>query len=109
MDGRRHNSQQNTGSRTSAEQLAGLASQATPVVLPDGNGGFDLCPELLTEEELIRFLRIPEVSKAKDHHNVIENLKRMHDLPCIHICKTPLYPFEAIRQWILNKVKKEQR
>jgi hypothetical protein len=60
-------------------------------------------PELLTEEELVIFLRIPEVSKAKNYHNVIENLKRMHDLPRIHICGKPLYPIEAIRKWIQEK------
>jgi len=75
----------------------------TPAVLPDGNGGFTVCPELLTEEELVVFLRIPEVSKSKNHHNVIENLKRMHDLPRIHICGKPLYPLEEIRQWIKKK------
>lgn len=66
-------------------------------------------PVLLTEHELINLLRIPEVSGAQDYHNVVENLKRMHDLPCIHISKTPLYPFEAVREWILDKVKKERR
>ncbi|MHC4226559.1 MAG: helix-turn-helix domain-containing protein [Planctomycetota bacterium] len=30
----------------------------TPAVLPDGSGGFTPCPELLTEEEAIRFLRL---------------------------------------------------
>ena len=30
----------------------------TPAVLPDGNGGFMPCPELLTETEAIRFLRL---------------------------------------------------
>jgi hypothetical protein len=78
-------------------------------VLPDGNGGFMPCPELLTEEELIRFLRVPEISRAADPHNVIENLKRMLDLPCIHVCKKPLYPVEAVRRWIEEKVRKEQR
>jgi hypothetical protein len=77
--------------------------------LPEGHGGFGPCPYLLTEDELIRFLRIPAVSKAEDYHNVIENLKRMHDLPCIHICKQPLYPLEAIRKWIEDKLLKEQR
>lgn len=81
----------------------------TPVVLPDGNGGFTPCPELLTEEELIVFLRIPHISKAKDCHNVIENLKRMHNLPCIHICKQPLYPLRAILRWVEEKLLKEQR
>ena len=29
-----------------------------PAVLPDGNCGFTPCPELLTEEETIRYLRL---------------------------------------------------
>jgi hypothetical protein len=66
-------------------------------------------PLLLTEDELTALLRIPEISKAGDYHHVIQNLMRMHDLPCIHISKTPLFPFEAVRQWILNKVEKERR
>jgi hypothetical protein len=78
------------------------------LILPDGYGDFTPCPELLTEEELIRFLRIPEISKAENHHNVIENLKRMHDLPCIHICKKSLYPLNAVRKWIEDKLLKEQ-
>ena len=73
---------------------------AIPSVLRDVNGGFAPCPELLTEEELIIFLRIPEISKSQDYHNVIENLKRMHDLPRIHICGKPLYPLDEIREWI---------
>ena len=72
-------------------------------VLPDGNGGLVPCPALLTEEELIRFLRIPAVSSAKNHHNVVENLKRIHGLPRIHICGKPLYPREAIKQWIRER------
>ncbi len=27
-------------------------------VLPDGNGGFTACPEVLTEEEAVRYLRL---------------------------------------------------
>lgn len=77
----------------------------THAVLSDGNGEFALCPDLLTEEELIIFLRIPHVSNARNYHNVIENLKRMHGLPKIHICGKPLYPREAINEWIKNKTK----
>ena len=33
-----------------------------PAVLPDGNGGFMPCPELLTEEEAIRFLRLDAIA-----------------------------------------------
>ena len=59
--------------------------------------------ELMTESEVIQFLRIPKVSNSKDYHNVIENLKRMHDLPRVHICGKPLYPREAIKEWIKEK------
>jgi len=75
----------------------------SPAILPDGNGGFVPCPELLTEEELIAYLRIPQVSNSKNYHNVIENLKRVHGLPRIHICGKPLYPLEEIREWIRKK------
>jgi hypothetical protein len=85
------------------ERTAGMFM--SPSVLPNGNGDFTPCPELLTEEELIVFLRIPEVSKSEDYHNVIENLKRMHDLPRIHICGKPLYPLEEIREWIKKKTR----
>lgn len=64
---------------------------------------------LLTEDELIDVLRIPEIFKGKNPHNVIDNLKRMHGLPCIHICYQPLYPVEAIHQWIMEKIEKEQK
>ena len=63
-------------------------------------------PVLMTESELIAFLRIPEVSKARNYHNVISNLKRMHDLPRIHICGQPLYPREAIQEWIRDRTNK---
>lgn len=36
----------------------------TPAVLPDGNGGFTPCPELLTDEEAIRYLRLDQVNIA---------------------------------------------
>ena len=71
--------------------------------LSDGNGGYMPCPELLTEAELIRLLRVPEVSKANDYSNVIANLKRMHDLPRIHLCGKTLCPTREIMKWIIEK------
>lgn len=75
-------------------------------ILPGPNGQYRPCPDLLTEAELIEYLRIPEISKAKDYHNVIDNLKRFHDLPRIHICGQPLYPRESIQEWIRTKTVK---
>ena len=59
--------------------------------------------ELMTESEVIQFLRIPEISNSKDYHNVIENLKRVRGLPRIHICGKTLYPRKAIKEWIEKK------
>ena len=39
----------------------------------------DIFPELMTENELVEFLRIPVVSQVEDYGNVIANLKRMED------------------------------
>lgn len=69
----------------------------------------DSFPELMTRSEIIRFLRIPEISKASDFNNVVDNLQRMHELPCIHICKQPLYPLVAVRQWLEDKLAKEHK
>lgn len=69
----------------------------------------DSFPELMTRAELIRFLRIPEISKAGNFDNVIDNLQRMHGLPCIHIARQPLYPLIGVRRWIEDKLAKEQK
>ena len=77
-----------------------MSNQAALSALPDGNGGFVPCPELMTEPEVIEFLRIPEISNSKDYHNVIEHLKRVRGLPRIHICRRALYPKKAILEWV---------
>ena len=64
-------------------------------------------PELMTETELMQFLRIPDVSPGANPHNVVDNLKRFHHLPCIHISRQPLYPLAAVRRWVEAKLAKE--
>lgn len=68
----------------------------------DPSGPFQ---DLMTEADLIRFLRIPEISTAKDHHNVIANLIRFRDLPRIHIGKRLLFPKKAILEWVDQNTK----
>ena len=75
----------------------------------EANNPSDGFPELMTERELVEFLRIPAVSKSDDYGNVISNLKRMRGLPCIHICRQPLYPREAIQLWIKQQTKQDHR
>lgn len=80
-----------------------------PRAKKDNKPGSEKWPVLLTEKELVRLLRVPEVSKAKSYHNVIEQLKRFHNLPCLHICRQPLYPLDSILEWLKQKVQKEYR
>ena len=70
-----------------------------------GQNGF---PELLTESELIEFLRVPLVSRAENPHHVIEHLRRMRGLPCVHICRQPLFWKPAIRDWLQQQVEAGQ-
>jgi hypothetical protein len=66
----------------------------------DAHARFGGNPDLLTEDEIIHFLRIPEISDSKDYHNVVEHLKRVRGLPRIHICRRALYPRKAILEWV---------
>ena len=77
-----------------------ITDTTEPAVLPDRNGGFTSYPELLTEEELVIFLRIPEISGSQNYHNVVEHLKKVRGLPRIHICHKVLYPKKAVLEWV---------
>ena len=83
----------------STQEYAKLAA-----ILPGPNDECGLCPIVMTEEELIRFLRIPEISGAANHHHVIENLKRMHGLPRIHLCGKTVYLTDSVKQWLQQRV-----
>ena len=73
-------------------------------VLPRQGGSFISCPTVMTEEELIRFLRIPEISNATDYRHVIENLKRAHGLPRIHLCGKTVYLTDSVKAWLEKHV-----
>jgi hypothetical protein len=64
------------------------------------NQNQNIYPELLTENELIEFLRISEISNSKDYHNVIEHLKKFRGLPRVHICRKVLFPKKAVLEWL---------
>ncbi len=70
------------------------------ITMPDGVNAWWPVPQLMTQNEVIRFLRIPEISAAKNQHNVIEHLKRYRSLPRIRLCNKTLYPLNAILEWI---------
>jgi hypothetical protein len=66
-------------------------SFSTPAILPDGNGGFTPCPELLTENEAIRYLRLD----IDGPHNPNGTLKYYRDqgvLRAVRIGRNLRYP-----------------
>jgi hypothetical protein len=79
-------------------------TQKLPAISPDSQGRYYACPTVMTEEELVRFLRIPEISNAVNHHHVIENLKRRHGLPRIHLCGKNVYLTDSVKQWLQQHV-----
>ena len=73
-------------------------------ILPSSDSQFIPCPTVMTEEELIRFLRIPEISNAQSHRNVVENLKRTRGLPRIHLCGKAVYLTGAVKTWLESHI-----
>ncbi len=73
-------------------------------ILPNRDGEFGLCPTIMIEEELIRFLRIPEISNARSHRNVVENLKRTRGLPRIHLCGKTVYLTDSVKAWLEDHI-----
>ena len=66
-------------------------SFSAPAILPDGNGGFTPCPELLTENEAIRYLRLD----IDGPHNPNGTLKYYRDqgvLRAVRIGRNLRYP-----------------
>ena len=57
-------------------------------------------PDLMTEEELVDYLRISKISSSKNYGNVVRNLKSVRGPPRINLCRTMLYPLKAVRKWI---------
>ena len=60
-------------------------------------------PDLMTEQELVQFLRIPMISKSTDYSNVIKNLIRFRDLPRVEVCNRLLFPKQAILEWVKSE------
>ena len=80
----------------------------TPTVLPDGNGGFTPCPELLTEYEAIRYLRLDTI-KIK---NPTATLRRYRDagmLRAVQISKKIFYKRTELERFIEKLMEQNPR
>jgi hypothetical protein len=75
-----------------------------PAILRSSDGDFIPYPTVMTEAELIQFLRIPEISHATEYRHVIENLKRAHGLPRIHLCGRTVYLTDSVKTWLEERI-----
>jgi len=67
-----------------------LIEVMTPVVLPNGNGCFTPCPELLTEEEAIRYLRLDGID-IEDPANTLRYYRKKGLLQATQVGKCIRY------------------
>ena len=68
-------------------------------VLPDGNGNFTPCPELLTTEEAIRYLRLDIDGPAKPE-NTLRYYREQKKLKATKIGKKLLYSRKALNEFM---------
>ena len=61
----------------------------------------------MNKDEVIIFLRIPEVSNAEDYSNVVKNLIRFRGLPRICISNKMLFPRQAVLEWVAGQTIRE--
>ena len=71
----------------------------TSAVLPDGNGGFTPCPELLTEEEAIRYLRLDTI-KIKNPAATLRRYREAGLLRAVQISKSVFYEVTELRRLV---------
>jgi len=76
----------------------------SPAVLPDGNGGFSPCPELLTEAEAIRYLRLDIDGPAKPE-NTLRYYREKGKLKATRIGKKLRYTRKALEEFLQKMTK----
>lgn len=68
-------------------------------ILPDGNGSYTPCPEVLTEDEAIRYLRL-DSQKNTDPANTLRNYRDKGKLKATFIGKNLLYSRKELDRFV---------
>ena len=75
-----------------------------PSVLPDGNGGFTPCPEVLTEEEAIRYLRL-DLEVSSNSRQTLKYYRDKGELVAIRIGRKNRYRRRDLDDFLSRKSK----
>ena len=80
----------------------------TAAVLPDGNGGFTPCPELLTENETIRYLRL-DVDGSPDPVRTLTYYRNNGQLIAIRVGRKNRYRRQDLEKFLAEKSKEKSQ
>ena len=75
-----------------------------PSILPDGNGGFTPCPEVLTEEEAIRYLRL-DLEVSSNSRQTLKYYRDKGELVAIRIGRKNRYRRRDLDDFLSRKSK----
>lgn len=76
-----------------------MKAMIRPVCMPDGKGGTMFAPELLTEEEAIRFLRFRDIG-VKIPKRALSNLRHTGRLGVVRQCRKSMYPLQELLRYV---------
>ena len=72
---------------------------STAAIIPDGCGSFVPCPELLTEDEAIKYLRL-DINGPKNPRNTLKYYRDQGVLKAVHIGRNLRYPRKELDNMI---------
>lgn len=79
-----------------------------PIFMPDGNGGVQPAPELMTEAEAVRFLRLDTVN-IKNPSATLRRYRDRGTLRAVQISKAVFYPLQELRRFLQQQVEANPR
>jgi len=88
--------------RKQAEQPKVFPDLVMPAVLPDGNGGFMPCPELLTEDEAVRYLRL-DVDDSSNPEQTLKYYRDKGELVAIRVGRKNRYRRQDLVNFLAHK------
>ena len=76
--------------------------------MPDGNGSFQPTPDLLTQKEAIRFLRLDTI-QTRFPQNTLQRYRKESGLKTVQLGKQILYPKKTLEEFIERQMAKNPR
>lgn len=78
------------------------------IFMPDGNGGVQPAPELMTESEAVRFLRLDTIA-LKHPSATLRRYRDAGQLRAVQVSRAILYPLSELRKFIERKTAEDPR